>query len=143
MLPTSPTDINDEFLHVNYIAILEILSGLNRVKYLIWEKTALFHKKDEEEVLRLKAEADKLLKQVHHKCNQFGIKILKIPYFDELEAASARTVHNKLKSEKELTEKNNKTPLPPPSPKKQLKRPEKDKGFLSPPRHLTKKPPSL
>ncbi|GIY77111.1 hypothetical protein CEXT_751241 [Caerostris extrusa] len=34
----SPTDINDEFLHVYYNAILEILSDLNRVKYLKREK---------------------------------------------------------------------------------------------------------
>ncbi|GIY96039.1 hypothetical protein CEXT_28091 [Caerostris extrusa] len=96
----STPDINDEFLHVNYIAILEILSGLDRVKYLNREKTALFHKKDEEGFLRLQAEADKLLKQVRDKCNQYGIKI---PNFEEPEAASARAVHNKLKSEKELT----------------------------------------
>ncbi|GIY39891.1 hypothetical protein CDAR_502981 [Caerostris darwini] len=36
----SLTDTNDDFLHVNYIAILDI-SGLNRVKYLNREKTAL------------------------------------------------------------------------------------------------------
>ncbi|GIY32298.1 hypothetical protein CDAR_619621 [Caerostris darwini] len=112
LIPPLPPDINDEFLHVNYIAILEILSGLDRVKYLNRKKTALFHKKDEGGVLRLKAEADELLKQVHDKCNQFGIKILKIPNFEELEAASARAVHNKLKSEKELTEKNNKKSPP-------------------------------
>ncbi|GIY73714.1 hypothetical protein CDAR_464211 [Caerostris darwini] len=101
----SPTDINKDFLHVNCIAILEILWGLNRVKYLNRDKTALFHNKDEGGVLRLKTEADELLKQVHDKCNQFGIKIFKIPNFDELEAASARAVHIKLKSEKDLTEK--------------------------------------
>ncbi|GIY61917.1 hypothetical protein CEXT_68281 [Caerostris extrusa] len=67
----SPTDINDDFLQVNYIAILEILWGLNRVKYLNRDKTALLHKKDEGEVLRLKADADELLKQVHDKCDQF------------------------------------------------------------------------
>ncbi|GIY44642.1 hypothetical protein CDAR_447951 [Caerostris darwini] len=105
-----PTNINDEFLHVNYTAILEILSGLNRAKYHNGKKTALFHKKDEEGVLRLKAEAAELLKQVHDKCNQFGIKILNMPNFDELEAASARSVHNKVKSKKGLPKRTTRKP---------------------------------
>ncbi|GIX69583.1 hypothetical protein CDAR_305281 [Caerostris darwini] len=92
----SPTD--NDFLQIHYIIILIILSGLNRVKYLNQEKTALFHKKDG--VLRLKAKADELLKQVHDKYNQFGIKILKIQNFNELDATSARAVHNKLKRKK-------------------------------------------
>ncbi|GIY30262.1 transmembrane protein 17B [Caerostris extrusa] len=68
-------------------------------------------------VLRLNAEADELLKQVHDKCDQLGIKILKIPNFDEFEAASARAVDNRPRREKELTEKI--TKKTPPSPKKE------------------------
>ncbi|GIY93793.1 hypothetical protein CEXT_213941 [Caerostris extrusa] len=89
---TSPTD----FLHDNYMAILDILSGLNNVKYRNREKTTLLHKNDDEGVLRITAETDELLKQIHkNSCDQLGIKNLKIPNIDELEAASARTIENR------------------------------------------------